>query len=85
MSDKKVITYSVEVDCSSDKTKITWILNGETHCEHGPAIWWQDGTYDFHLKGKWLSQTEWEKQTSRKWNLETKRSTLKRRAKNESR
>ena len=75
-SDNKAIkTYTVEVDHTSDNTKITWKLNGRTHCEHGPAIWWQDGTYDFYLRGKWLPLEVWQSKTHRIWNLETKRST----------
>ena len=84
MSLKRTVLYEVEVDYTGDNTKIVWALNGETHCEHGPAIWWQDGTYDFFLRGKRLTQEEWESKTCRSWNLETKRST-KKRAKNESR
>jgi hypothetical protein len=52
MSLKRTVFYEVEVDYTSDNTKIVWTLNGETHCEHGPAIWWQDGTHDFYLRGK---------------------------------
>ena len=69
--------YEVEVDYSSDNTKIIWTYNGEIHCEHGPAIWWQDGTYDFYLGGKHVFLEEWEKLTSRVWNVSTKRSTKK--------
>ena len=72
--------YEVEVDYSSDNTKIIWTYNGEIHCEHGPAIWWQDGTYDFYLGGKHVFLEEWEKLTSRVWNVSTKRSTKKRRS-----
>lgn len=71
----KIKFYRVEVSHKDKNTKIIWKLNGKIHCEHGPAIWYQDETYEFYLKDKWLTQKEWEKQTSRKWNLETKRST----------
>ena len=73
--DRAIKTYTVEVDYTSDNTKITWKLNGKTHCEHGPAIWWQDGTYDFFLNDANYTRAEWETLTSRRWNLKTKRST----------
>lgn len=82
MSLKRTVFYEVEVDYTNDNTKIVWKLNGEVHCRHGPAIWWQDGTHDFYLRGKWLTQEEWESKTCRSWNLQTKRST-KKRTKNE--
>ena len=67
--------YEVEVDYSCDNTKIVWTYSGKIHCEHGPAIWWQDGTYDFYLRGEWLPLEAWQNKTHRIWNLETKRST----------
>ena len=74
-ADNKRVDYSVSVLMGGGNTKIVWMLNGTTHCEHGPAIWWQDGTYDFYLNGKQLPQYEWEKQVFRRWDIKTKRST----------
>jgi hypothetical protein len=67
--------YQVDVDYIGANTKIVWTYNGEKHCEHGPAVWWQDGTYDFYLNGVSLSISEWEEAVDRQWNPQTKRSS----------
>ena len=50
-----MIEYKVMVTVEGDKY---WSVNGELHCEHGPAYEGADGNKSWYLNGEQLTEPE---------------------------
>lgn len=62
-------TYTVNVYDSGTKF---WFLNDKLHREDGPAVEYADGSKSWHLKGKELTEAEFNARTKQKPSCEGK-------------
>jgi len=57
-----MIEYTVRVYSSGGRF---WYLNDERHCEHGPAIEYDNDYKAWYLKGEQLTETEFNRRMSK--------------------